>query len=146
MRDFVISRRACITVTDAGLVDDGRQRRVPGFRRREVGDLAGVSIEYYTRLERGNLTGVSESVLDAVARVLQLDGAERAHLFDLACAQGPGRRRVPRRAQRVRPEVQATVDAFTGCPAFVRNGRLDVLVNDLNTVVTRVVVAGDRYN
>jgi len=131
VRDFLVSRRARITVNDVGLVDDGRQRRVPGLRRREVADLAGVSIEYYTRLERGNLSGVSESVLEAVSQALHLDTAERAHLFDLARAQGPERRRVTRRAQRIRPEVQATLDAFTGGPAFVRNGRLDVLAINL---------------
>ena len=109
----------------------GGVRRVPGLRRREIADLAGVSIEYYTRLERGNLAGVSESVLEAVARALHLDGAERAHLFDLARAQGPTPRRVNHRLQRIRPEVQATVDAFTGGPAFVRNGRLDVLATNL---------------
>ena len=104
---------------------------MPGLRRREIADLAGVSIEYYTRLERGNLAGASESVLEAVARALHLDGAERAHLFDLARAQGSTPRRVNHRLQRIRPEVQATVDAFTGGPAFVRNGRLGVLATNL---------------
>jgi len=131
VRDFLISRRARLTPADAGVMDAGGLRRVPGLRRREIADLAGVSIEYYTRLERGNLAGASESVLDAVARGLQLDAAERAHLFDLARAQGPARRGAARRAQRIRPEVQATVDAFTGGPAFVRNGRLDVLATNL---------------
>ena len=131
VRDFLVSRRARLTPADAGVVDDGGLRRVPGLRRREVAVLAGVSIEYYTRLERGNLAGVSDSVLDAVCRALHLDEAERAHLFDLARAQGPTRRRATRRPQQVRPEVQATLDAFTGGPAFVRNGRLDVLGTNL---------------
>jgi hypothetical protein len=91
-----------------------------------------VSIEYYTRLERGSLGGVSESVLDAVARALQLDAAERTHLLDLArAARGGVRRSRPRRVHRVRPEMQATIDAFTGGPAFVRNGRMDVLAANL---------------
>ncbi len=131
VRDFLVSRRGRISPTDAGVIDDGGLRRVPGLRRREVAALAGVSIEYYTRLERGNLAGVSDSVLEAIGRALHLDDAERAHLFDLARAQGPARRRAKRRPQQVRPEVQATLDAFTGGPAFVRNGRLDVLGTNL---------------
>ena len=90
--------------------------------------LAGVSVDYYTRLERGNLRGVSESVLDALARGLRLDEAERAHLFDLARAAGPTTARPRRRPpQEVRPSVQRILDAMTGAPAFAQNGRLDVL-------------------
>jgi len=90
--------------------------------------LAGVSVDYYTRLERGNLKGVSESVLDALARGLRLDGAERAHLFDLARAAGPTTARPRRRSpQKVRPSVQRILDSMTGAPAFAQNGRLDVL-------------------
>jgi hypothetical protein len=91
--------------------------------------LAGVSVEYYTRLERGNLTGVSEGVLEAVARALQLDDAERAHLFDLARAAAPGSRsrRRPRPAESVRRSVQLSLNAITSAPAFVRNGRMDIL-------------------
>jgi len=99
---------------------------VPGLRREEVSLLAGVSVEYYTRLERGNAQGVSESVLESLARALQLDEAERAHLFDLArrTTATPARRRP---AQRVRPGLQQLLDAMTDVPAFVQNGRLDVL-------------------
>lgn len=131
VRDFLVTRRARISPADVGLRDDGTQRRVPGLRRREVADLSGVSIEYYTRLERGNIKGVSAEVLDAVARALLLTDAERGYLYDLARAQGTSRRRAARRPQRVRPEVQATLDAFTGGPAFVRNGRMDVLAANL---------------
>lgn len=131
VRGFLVTRRARISPADVGLPDDGTHRRVPGLRRREVADLSGVSIEYYIRLERGNLTGVSAGVLDAVARALRLTDAERTYLHDLARAQGPARRRASRRPQRVRPEVQATLDAFTGGPAFVRNGRMDVLAANL---------------
>lgn len=131
VRDFLVTRRARISPADVGLPDDGTLRRVPGLRRREVADLSGVSIEYYIRLERGNLKGVSTAVLDAVARALQLTDAERAYLHDLARAQGPAPRRAARRPQRVRPEVQATLDAFTGGPAFVRNARMDVLAANL---------------
>src|ERR1700746_506243 len=86
IREFLTSRRAKITPDQAGLAIYGDNRRVPGLRREEVALLAGVSVDYYTRLERGNISGVSESVLDALARALQLDDAERSHLFDLARA------------------------------------------------------------
>jgi transcriptional regulator with XRE-family HTH domain len=128
IREFLTSRRGRITPEQAGLPAYGTNRRVPGLRREEVALLAGVSVDYYTRLERGNLNGVSESVLEALARALQLDEAERAHLFDLTRAANPTprtRRRAPQ--QRVRPSVQRILDAMTNAPAFVRNGRLDVL-------------------
>ena len=129
VRDFVGSRRARLSPERAGLISFGT-RRVPGLRRAEVAQLAGVSIEYYTRLERGNLSGVSEAVLDALAGALQLDESERAYLFDLAkAASAPN---TPRRApkapvQEVRPSVQRLLNAVVGIPAFVRNGRLDIL-------------------
>jgi transcriptional regulator with XRE-family HTH domain len=128
LREFLASRRARITPQQAGLPVYGGHRRVPGLRREEVALLAGVSVEYYTRLERGNANGVSDSVLDALVRALQLDEAERAHLFDLARASNSTSR--PRRRpgqQRVRPGVQQLLDAMTDVPAFVQNGRLDVL-------------------
>jgi len=128
IREFLTSRRARVTPEHASLTSYG-PRRVPGLRRSEVATLAGVSIEYYTRIERGNLTGVSDSVLEALVRALQLDDAERAHLFDLARAARPttptGRRRSPK--LRVRSDVQWTIDAMTGAAAFVFNGRLDIL-------------------
>ena len=103
-RDFLASRRAKITPEQSGLPVYGAKRRVPGLRRGEVAMLAGVSVEYYTRLERGNLSGVSESVLDAVAKALQLDDAERAHLFDLARAAAPGKPDPPSSpSRRIRP-------------------------------------------
>jgi transcriptional regulator with XRE-family HTH domain len=127
IREFLTSRRARITPDQAGLSVYG-ERRVPGLRREEVAVLAGVSVDYYTRMERGNLGGVSESVLEAVARGLQLDDAERAHLFDLArVAQPAAPRRRRRTQQRVRPSVQRLIDAMTGAPALVQNGRLDIL-------------------
>ncbi|UVJ38929.1 helix-turn-helix transcriptional regulator [Arthrobacter sp. CJ23] len=128
IREFLASRRARISPDQAGLPAYGGNRRVPGLRREEVALLAGVSVDYYIRLERGNLGGVSESVLEALARALQLDEAEHAHLFDLARAAGTttAPRRAPRQ-QRIRPSVQFTLDAITGAAAFVRNGRLDIL-------------------
>jgi transcriptional regulator with XRE-family HTH domain len=129
LREFLTSRRARITPEQARLRTYGTgPRRVPGLRREEVALLAGVSVDYYTRLERGNAAGVSDTVLEALARALQLDGTEREHLFDLARAThttAPRRRR--RGRHEVRPAVQQMIDAMTGVPAFVRNGRLDIL-------------------
>jgi transcriptional regulator with XRE-family HTH domain len=128
MREFLTSRRAKITPEQAGLRTFGSTRRVPGLRREEVALLAGVSADYYIRLERGNASGVSDTVLESLARALQLDDAERAHLFDLARATQASAPRKRRRAkQRIRPSVQHLLDAMTGVPAFVRNGRLDIL-------------------
>ena len=128
IREFLTSRRAKITPEQAGLRTFGGNRRVPGLRREEVALLAGVSVDYYTRLERGNASGVSETVLAALARALQLDEAERDHLFDLARAAHPAprARRRPGK-QRVRPSVQRILHAITAAPAFVRNGRMDIL-------------------
>ena len=102
---------------------------MPGLRREEVAVLAGVSVPYYTRLERGDMSGVSEGVLEALAGALRLDDAERAHLSDLARAAqptgAPPRRRSPK--PRIRPEIQWTLDAITGAAAYVGNDRLDIL-------------------
>ena len=127
IRDFLSSRRARITPQDAGLKVFG-QRRVPGLRREEVATLAGVSVDYYNRLERGNLGGASDGVLDAVADALRLDEAERAHLLDLARASQPtSRSRRRATTPSVRPSVQWMLDSMTGTAAFVENGRLDAL-------------------
>ena len=128
VKAFLSSRRAKVTPEQAGLTSYNRNRRVSGLRRSEVADLAGVSVEYYAQLERGNLAGASDSVLDALARALQLDEAERAHLADLARAAGPAartRRRPP--ARQVRPNVARLLELMTEVPAFVNNGRGDVL-------------------
>ncbi len=132
VRDFLASRRAKISPQQAGLVAFGANRRVPGLRREEVAMLAGVSCDYYVRLERGNLAGVSEQVLDALAGALQLDEAERGHLHDLARTAGsrPSRPRRRRSATAVPPSVRALLDALTGAPAVVRNERLDVLATN----------------
>jgi transcriptional regulator with XRE-family HTH domain len=124
--EFLTSRRAKITPEQADLPTYGK-RRVPGLRREEVASLAGVSIDYYRRLERGDVSGVSDGVLEALARALHLDDAERAHLYDLARAANPTapRPRHPRR-QRVRPAVQRILDSM-GTPALVRNARVDYL-------------------
>jgi transcriptional regulator with XRE-family HTH domain len=129
LREFLTSRRGRITPEQAKLRTYGTgPRRVPGLRREEVALLAGVSVDYYTRLERGNAAGVSDTVLEALARALQLDGTEREHLFDLARATQSGEPKRRRRGRHdVRPAVQQMIDAMTGVPAFVRNGRLDIL-------------------
>ena len=96
VREFLTTRRARITPEQAGLPFYGGNRRVTGLRREEAAMLAGVSVDYYTRLERGNLSGVSESVLESLARALRLDDAEREHLYDLArqANAGPGREKL----------------------------------------------------
>jgi hypothetical protein len=125
--EFLTSRRGRITPEQAGLPVYG-SRRVPGLRREEVAVLAGVSVPYYTRLERGDLSGVSEGVLDALANALQLDDAERAHLFDLARSAHPTSRPRRRRPKQViRPSVQWVLDSMSGAAAVVGNARLDLL-------------------
>ncbi|MGW7243793.1 helix-turn-helix transcriptional regulator [Streptomyces sp. NPDC054804] len=132
VREFLTSRRAKITPAQAGL-PSGTRRRVPGLRRSEVAALADMSVEYYAKLERGNLAGVSPAVLEAVARALRLDDAERAHLLHLAqAADGSDtltrpRRRRPARQWTPHRSLQWTLDAITAGPAFVRNGRMDIL-------------------
>jgi transcriptional regulator with XRE-family HTH domain len=131
IRDFLTTRRARLTPQRAGLPVYGRTRRVAGLRREEVALLAGISVEYYTRMERGNARGVSDDVLEAVSRALQLDEAEHAHLIDLvrtANQERPPRR--PSEPAKVRPSVRRVVDALSGIPAFVTNGRLDVLYSN----------------
>ncbi|MEU6556423.1 helix-turn-helix transcriptional regulator [Streptomyces sp. NPDC046915] len=130
IKEFLASRRARITPQQAGLPAYGGNRRVPGLRREEVAMLAGMSVDYYVRLERGNLTGVSEAVLDSLARALQLDEAERDHLNDLARAANTTplrRRRSTQQRAQVPQSVQRVLDSMTDVPAFVRNSRLDFL-------------------
>jgi transcriptional regulator with XRE-family HTH domain len=126
IREFLMSRRARVTPEQTGLrVREDVVRRVPGLRREEVADLAGVSADYYTQLERGDVDGASDSVLNAIARALRLDDAERLHLFDLARPQMATL--LPSSAGSIRPSVQRALDAFTGGMALVRNRRWDYL-------------------
>jgi transcriptional regulator with XRE-family HTH domain len=127
IREFLRTRRARITPEQAGLAPHAGARRVPGLRREEVAQLAGVSVDYYVRLERGRTRGVSESVLQAIAGALQLDDTERAHLFDLAQPTAVrARRKRPLAPQRVRPVLYRTLDALS-VPAVVQGRRMDVL-------------------
>ncbi len=142
IREFLISRRARVTPEQAGLdVAYGAVRRVPGLRREEVADLAGVSADYYTQLERGDVAGASDGVLHAIARALRLDDAERLHLFDLARPGAATRIAASRGA--IRPSVQRVLDAFTGGAAYVRNRRWDLLAaNALGRAVYEEVFDG----
>jgi transcriptional regulator with XRE-family HTH domain len=128
VREFLTTRRAKVTPEQAGLPRYGGRRRVAGLRRDEVAQLAGISIEYYTRLERGNIRGISDEVLDGIARALHLDEVERAHLIDLVrmANASPVVHRRPAR-QQVRPSVRRLLDSMTDTAAFLRNGRLDIL-------------------
>ncbi|MGW1776125.1 helix-turn-helix domain-containing protein [Streptomyces sp. NPDC002104] len=141
LRDFLRSRRARIAPEEVGAAAHPGRRRVPGLRREEVAQLAGVSVDYYTRLEQGRTRQVSAEVLDAVARALRLDATERSHLFDLARPQratGPGRAAGPAGGaprpgeaagpQRVRAGLYRVLDALEdGTPAMIMGRRLDVL-------------------
>ncbi|MET9612869.1 helix-turn-helix domain-containing protein [Kitasatospora indigofera] len=127
IREFLRTRRARVTPGQAGLVPDPRARRVPGLRREEAAQLAGVSVDYYIRLERGRTQGVSEGVLEAVARALQLDDTERAHLFGLARPTTTRTRtRRPLSPQKVRPALYRALDCLSA-PAVVLGRRMDVL-------------------
>ncbi len=128
LRDFLLSRRSRLTPAEVGIRPFGGRRRVPGLRREEVAYLAGVSVDYYTRLERGNSKGVSPGIIDAVARALEMDDVEREYLRDLVggprsgyptpAASAPG----PNLPQ----GIQDVLDAIAA-PAFVQNARLDLV-------------------
>lgn len=131
-----MSRRAKIT-PDEGGIPTLENRRVEGLRRSEVAALADISVEYYSKIERGNIAGVSNNVLDALAHALQLDNAEREHLFDLARIARDGAEPVRRRQSGKwipRPGLLRALEAITNGPAFVRNGRMDILAT--NTLAT----------
>ena len=144
IREFLTTRRSRVTPQQAGLpVFDTGRRRVPGLRREEVAMLAGISAEYYVRLERGDATGISEGVVDGIVHALQLDEAERSHLFDLLRVASTNR--APRRRpsiKRVRPTIQRLIDSMIGVPAFVLNGRRDILAaNELGRALYAPIYA-----
>jgi transcriptional regulator with XRE-family HTH domain len=145
IKEFLSSRRARLSPEQAGLPAYGGNRRVKGLRREEVALLAGVSVDYYVRMERGNLAGASESVLEALARALQLDDAERDHLHALArkCGPTPVRRRPA--AKGVRPALQQVLEAITDSPAWIRNANLDILAaNQLSQALYAQMFADPR--
>ena len=144
IREFLVSRRARLTPDQAGLPAYGARRRVTGLRREEVALLAGISVEYYTRLERGSATGASSDVLEGIARALQLDEAERAHLLDLVrtAKSRPARRRPTQ--DRVRPTVRRVLEGITSYPAYLRNGRLDLLATNALGAALYAPVLDDR--
>ena len=145
IRDFLSTRRARITPEQAGLPAYGGNRRVKGLRREEVAMLAGVSVDYYVRMERGSLAGASEGVLNALAGALRLDEAERTHLFALARESGHHSTPRKRPAATVRPAVQHVLDAMTDAPAWVRNGRHDIVaMNQLARALYSPVLADPR--
>lgn len=145
IREFLSSRRARISPDQAGLPAYGGNRRVQGLRREEVALLAGVSVDYYVRMERGSLAGASEGVLEALASALQLDDAERDHLFALARQSGShGTRRKRKTPATVRPALQQVLDAITDAPAWIRNGRHDILaMNQLARALYSPVLEAD---
>ncbi|GAA3168182.1 helix-turn-helix transcriptional regulator [Blastococcus jejuensis] len=146
IREFLSTRRARITPEQAGLPAYGGNRRVKGLRREEVAMLAGVSVDYYVRMERGGLASASESVLDALAGALRLDEAERTHLYALARESGArGNQRKRAAPTSVRPAVQQLLDAMTDAPAWVRNGRHDIVaMNQLARALYSPVLADPR--
>ena len=149
VREFLSTRRDRLTPDRAGLPAYGGNRRVPGLRREEVALLAGVSVDYYTRLERGDLSGASDGVLDALARALQLDEAETAHLFDLAriANASPVTRRARKKTDAVRPSIQRLLDAMTEAPALLRNNYFDyVAANSLGRALLSPVFAEPAPN
>ena len=147
--EFLTTRRAKLTPSQVGLPDFGGRRRVPGLRREEVALVAGMSAEYYKRLERGNAAGVSEAVIDGVSRALQLDEAEHAHLYDLVRAANAGahpqqRVRTTRKTQ-LTSGMRQTIDAMSTVPVFIQNGRLDaVATNRLGAALFSEMLDGAR--
>ncbi|KNH22539.1 XRE family transcriptional regulator [Arthrobacter sp. ZBG10] len=133
IREFLMTRRSRLTPAEAGLPDFGGRRRVPGLRREEVALLAGMSVEYYVRLERGNASGISDTILDGISRALKLDDAEHAHLYALVRAANRGTRTPQRkptsRTHQIRPGTRQILDAMT-FPAIVQNGRMDVVATN----------------
>lgn len=147
--EFLTTRRAKLTPAQVGLPDFGGRRRVPGLRREEVALVAGMSAEYYKRLERGNAAGVSGAVIDGVSRALRLDEAEHAHLHDLIRAANAGahpqRRPGNSRKTQLTSGMRQTIDAMSTVPVFIQNGRLDaVATNRLGAALFSEMFDGAR--
>ncbi|MFF2507479.1 helix-turn-helix domain-containing protein [Streptomyces sp. NPDC058067] len=127
LSEFLRSRRARLKPEDVGLPDFGRHRRVPGLRREELAQLAGVSVAYYTRLEQGNGRNVSAEVLDAIARALRLSAAEHAHLTHLAKPKQHKKTKRSTRPLHVRVALSQLLDTLDGVPAYIGGPRSDIL-------------------
>ncbi|EKX61516.1 helix-turn-helix transcriptional regulator [Streptomyces ipomoeae] len=127
LSEFLRTRRARLKPEDVGLPTFGRHRRVPGLRREELAQLAGVSVAYYTRLEQGNGRNVSTEVLDSIARALRLTAAEHAHLTHLAKPKAH-KKKPSARPQQVRSSLRQLIDTLDGVPAYVTGRRSDILV------------------
>ncbi|MCS5735074.1 helix-turn-helix domain-containing protein [Herbiconiux daphne] len=146
VRDFLASRRSRITPAQAGITVSGRTRRVPGLRREEVATLAGVSVDYYVRFERGDLSGASDAVLESLSRALQLEDAEREYLFELARKAAPQPRSRRSRPPQVRAAVQSVLDGLEGTPAWVRNDRYDMLAtNSMARALHAPMLSGSHH-
>ncbi|MFF6976670.1 helix-turn-helix domain-containing protein [Streptomyces sp. NPDC008343] len=126
LSEFLRTRRARLKPEDVGLPDYGRHRRVPGLRREELAQLAGVSVAYYTRLEQGNGRNVSAEVLDAIARALRLSDAEHSHLTHLAKPK-QHKKKPAARTEQVRPALRQLLDSIAGVPAYISGRRSDIL-------------------
>lgn len=126
LSEFLRTRRARLKPEDVGLPDFGRHRRVPGLRREELAQLAGVSVAYYTRLEQGNGRNVSAEVLDAIARALRLSDAEHAHLTHLANPKAH-KKKPSARTQQVRASLRGLLDALDNVPAYIVGRRAEIL-------------------
>ncbi|MCE4024778.1 helix-turn-helix transcriptional regulator [Microbacterium sp. Au-Mic1] len=148
VREFLMTRRARLTPEQAGIIGGGR-RRVAGLRREEVAMLAGMSVDYYAKMERGNLSGVSPEVLNALARALRLDDAEISHLQDLAAAAAPVgvvRRRKPRVEASVRPTLQRFLDTIIDTPVYVTNPCKDFLATNVLGAAVFAPIIDDPAN
>ncbi|MFF3171188.1 helix-turn-helix domain-containing protein [Streptomyces sp. NPDC057900] len=130
LSEFLRLRRGRLKPEDVGLPNLGRARRVPGLRREELAQLAGVSVAYYTRLEQGNSGNVSGEVLDAIARALRLSDTEHAHLTHLANPKTKKKRAAAARPQRLRAELQHLIDAMESVPAYVLGRRMEILASN----------------
>ncbi|MFF5144714.1 helix-turn-helix domain-containing protein [Streptomyces sp. NPDC013157] len=126
LSEFLRTRRARLSPSDVGLPDFGRRRRVPGLRREELAQLAGVSVAYYTRLEQGNGRNVSAEVLDSIARALRLTDAEHAHLTHLAKGK-QHKKKASARPQQVRASLGQLLESMEGVPAYIVGRRSEIL-------------------
>lgn len=144
---FLRSRRDRITPDQVGLIGGGR-RRVPGLRREEVAMLTRVSVEYYARMERGDLSGVSPQVLDSLAHALKLDDAESEHLHDLARAAAPRsqRSRKPPKAHTIRPSLHRLLNAITSAPAWIRDRRTTIVATNPLARALYAPIVNDEKN